>query len=407
MVSLMQAFFTLARVYDAGHIAICENYASAKRGQPYNAGLLSDPCLDVSQLTDGILEDSQKIHDDIEAISSDEDPRILRAIWAPVAAMSFDNLPILKSLSALLPGEMSASREYAGIGGGGGSDVISASLLGHLLRLHGKEMDLVVSTRTWRTGSQGNKGSKLGVEREIHKHGGPAILNDKLVGGTYRIKEETYSEGRDLETVPIHHHKDIFIVLDQGEETKDIPENEKAELPEQFRAVLAQRHPLDTVIVVDTGGDVFGGNSPGFSTPDQDIRVQRAIAHLSDVYPNLVTAVIAPGVDAPVDAPDKAEKAGGKVYKPTPDEQTLMLDLLAREYQMDGSNPNRFGKTTLCLQARLRGQRGWTSLNLPQHVVNTWDNPWSSFAYIRECMSDIIFMPLKDLLPLIDPAKTW
>jgi hypothetical protein len=37
--------------------------------------------------------------------------------------------------------------------------------------------------------------------------------------------------------------------------------------------------------------------------------------------------------------------------------------------------------------------------------VNTWENPWSSFAYIRECMSDIILMPLKDLLPLIDPVQ--
>ena len=225
------------------------------------------------------------------------------------------------------------------------------------------------------------------------------------MGGTYRIKEETYSEGRDLETVPIHRHRDIFIVLDQGEETEEIPEEEKAELTVQFRAVLAQRHPLDTVIVVDTGGDVFGSNSPGFSTPGQDIRVQRAIARLSDVYPNLVTAVLAPGVDAPSDAPEKAEKAGGKVYKPKPEEQALLLALLTREYQMDGSNPSRFGKTSSCLQARLRGERGWTSLNLPKHVVDTWENPWSSFAYIRECVSDIILMPLRELLPLIDPVR--
>jgi hypothetical protein len=404
-VSLAQALFTLARIYDVGHIAICTNYASAKRGKPHNAGWLRDPCVDVSRLTEGILEENQKFHDDIELMSSDEHPKFLRATWVPVAAMSFDHLPILKTLSALLPGEMSAGKEYAGIGGGGGSDVISASLLGHLLRRSGKEMNLLISTRTWRTGSQGKKGSKLGVKREIHQHSGPAILDNKLVGGTYRIKEETYSEGRDLETVPINHHRDIFVVLDQGEETGAIPEDERAELPEQFRAVLAQCHPLDTVIVVDTGGDVFGGNSPGFSTPDQDIRVQRAMACLSDGYPNLVTAVLAPGVDTPVDAPEKAEKAGGKVYKPTPEEQTLLLDLLAREYQMDGTNPNRFGKTNLCLQAGLRGQRGWTSLNLPEHVVKTWENPWSSFAYIRECMSDIILMPLKDLLPLIDPVQ--
>src|SRR2546430_12468789 len=59
--SLIQALFTLARVYDASHIAICKNYASAKRGKPHKAVLLSDPCVDVGQLTEGILEDKQKI----------------------------------------------------------------------------------------------------------------------------------------------------------------------------------------------------------------------------------------------------------------------------------------------------------------------------------------------------------
>jgi len=304
----------------------------------------------------------------------------------------------------LLPGEKSAAVEYAGVGGGGGSDIVSASLLGHLLRRAGKEMNLLVSTRTWRTGSQGKKGSKLGVKREIRQHGGPAMLGGNIVGGTYRITQETQSEGRDLETVPIRKHEDVFIVLDQGEEIGDIAEEDKATLLSQFRAVLAQRRPVDTVIVVDTGGDVFGGNSPNFATPDQDIRVQRAMSQLSDAYPNLVTAVLAPGVDAPNDAPEKAQKAGGKVYRPTNDEKTMLLDLMVREYEMDGSSPDRFGKTALCLQERLKGKLGWTSLNLPEHVVNTWENPWSSFVFIRECMSDIILMPLMDLLPLIDPT---
>jgi hypothetical protein len=51
----------------------------------------------------------------------------------------------------------------------------------------------------------------------------------------------------------------------------------------------------------------------------------------------------------------------------------------------------------------LKGHKGWTSLDLPPHIVDTWENPWSSFVYIRECMSDIVLMPTEDLLPYIDP----
>lgn len=404
--SLMKILFTLARIYDAGHIAICRHLASARRGKPHDTDLLKQPCLDIDALAIGIIEGAHTVDDELNVSPSDTRPGVLCATWAAIPAMNFNQLPLLESLSDLLPGEQSAAREYAGIGGGGGSDVISASLLGHLLRKSGKEMNLLISTRTWRTGSQGRAGSKMGVKREIHKHDGPALLHGKPVPGTYRVGKETFSEGRDLETVPISHHDDVFVVLDQGEESNDILEDEKADLSLQYEAVLDARSGIDTVVIVDTGGDVFGGNSPGFTTPDQDIRAQRAAASLSHVYPNLVTAVLAPGVDAPIDAEHKAERAGGRRYHPNPEEQGLLLHLLVHEYQMDGSNPSRFGKTTLCLQAALRGERGWTSLNLPSHVVNTWENPWSSFAFIRECMTDIILMPLTRLLPLIDPPQS-
>lgn len=397
--------FTLARVYDAGHMRICDNLASAKRGKSHNSGLLNQPWLDMNLLAQGILDGTHTVEDDIDVSLSESQAGVLLATWAAVPAMSFAHLPRLDSLSGILPGEGSAGREYAGVGGGGGSDVISASLLGHLLRRSGKEMNLLISTRTWKTGSQGAKGSKMGVKREIHRHGGPASVNGKPIPGTYRVNKETYGEGRDLETVPIDHHEDVFIVLDQGEESTDILDEEKADLSLQYEAVLAQRSHIDTVVLVDTGGDVFGGNSPGFSTPDQDVRAQRAAASLSHVYPNLVTAVLAPGVDAPIDAEEKAEKAGGRLYEPTHEEQDMLLNLLVHEYQMDGSNPSRFGKTSLCLQAALRGKRGWTSLDLPRHVVDTWENPWSSFAFIRECMTDIILMPLTSLLPLIDATE--
>jgi hypothetical protein len=264
-------------------------------------------------------------------------------------------------------------------------------------------MDILISTRTWATGSQGKNGAKLGIKREVYNHGGPAEAHGRPVAGTFLVRDDTRAEGRDLETIPFSHHNQIFLVLDQGESTSEIPESDTAALDAQFRAVLAQAgRPIDTVLVVDTGGDVFGADAEGGTTPDQDFRVQKAMTAMSSAY-NLVTAVVSPGVDAPDDAPEKAFQAGGMVYRPTPEEKAMLLDLLVKEYKMDGSDPSRFGKTTLALQARLRGTLGWTSLDLPAYVVDTWDNPWNSFVYIRECMSDIVLMPTTSLLPLIHP----
>ncbi|KIX07053.1 uncharacterized protein Z518_05030 [Rhinocladiella mackenziei CBS 650.93] len=400
------ALLALARVYDECHVTLCKALQAARKGQPHHEAFTHDPCVDLQLLTDQLGRHQEVVEDQILLVAITDDHTPLRAAWKPLPPMSFDHLPRLSSLSQVLPGEQSPCHEYAGIGGGGGSDIISASLLGHLLQRHRKQMDLLISTRTWATGSQGKKGSKMGIKREIYNHDGPAReAHGQAVAGTFRVKEGTSAEGRDLETIPLPHHSQIFIVLDQGESTSEIPENDKADLRDQFRAVLAQaKPPIDTVLIVDTGGDVFGADETGGTTPDQDFRVQRAIRTLSSSY-NLVTAVVSPGVDAPDDAPQKALKAGGMVYKPTEAEKAMLLNLLASEYKMDGSDPSRFGKTILALQARLRGVVGWTSLDLPTYVVDTWDNPWNSFVYIRDCMSDIILMPTIKLLPLIEPSS--
>jgi hypothetical protein len=399
------ALLTLARTYDIAHIALCKATAAARRGKPHNEAFQRNPCIDLQVLADQLSQDKDVFEDEILLEVDPPNTYPLRAFWKPLQPMTFDNLPVLQCLSGLLPGERLPSHEYAGIGGGGGSDVISASLLGHMLRWHGKEMDVLVSTRTWATGSQGKKNSKLWIKREVYNHGGLVEAQGRPVAGTFRVKEHTYAEGRDLEAIPVPNHAQVFMVLDQGESISEIPETDKANLRDQFGAVLAQaERPIDTVLIIDTGGDVFGADMSGATTPDQDLRVQQAMSTLSTDY-NLVTVVVTPGVDAPSDAPQKAFSAGGKVYKPTEDEKGMLLDLLANKYKMDGSDPSRFGKTTLALQARLRGVVGWTSLDLPEHVVDTWENPWNSFVYIRECMSDIILMPTTQLLPLIEPKS--
>lgn len=437
---LKVALLTLARVYDEAHMTLCKSISAARKGKFHHGDFLRNPVIDLQVLAQEIEQRREAIHGRIVLEMTSDESTPLQAVSKPLSLMSFDCLERLPSLAGRLPGENVDGHGYAGIGGGGGSDVISASLLGRLLEVHNKKMDLLVSTRTWVTGSQGKEGSKLGVKREVYNHDGQAKAGGKPVSGTFRVKEGTYAEGRDLETIPLKHHRQIYMVLDQGDTTAEVPENDRAELKDQFDAVLAQaenpstfvivstggsavaqaekatmvgtvdtsettldnRH-VDTVLSVDTGGDVFGKDGTGGTTPDQDFRVQKAISTLTSSR-NLVTAVVAPGVDAPGDAPEKAKAAGGMVYRPTKEEEKILLDTLA-EYRMDGSDPSRFGKTTLALQARLRGVLGWTSLDLPEHVVDTWENPWSSFVYIQECMSDIILMPTRSLLPLIQPTK--
>jgi hypothetical protein len=398
------AVFTLARIYDKAHIALCRTTASRKSAFLYDV-LVRKLRVDLRLLADQARFIEQATEQEVVLDVSPSDDMLLVATWQQIPPMTFDNLPQLVSLADILPGERTGSHEYAGIGGGGGSDIISASLIGHLLLGHDKKMDLLISTRTWATGSQGKKGSKLGIKREVYNHGGAAETHGRPVAGTFRVEKRTTAEGRDLEAIPLPYHSQIFMVLDQGESKAQISQNDQADLTDQLGAVLSQaKRQIESVIIVDTGGDVFGTDGSGSTTPDQDYRVQKAMSPLESSY-NLVTAVVAPGVDAPNDAPEKALGAGGMVYKPTEDEKQTLLDLLANKYKMDGSDPTRFGKTTLALQARLRGVTGWTSLDLPNHVVDTWENPWNSFVYIRECMSDIILMPTVKLLPLIEPIK--
>ncbi|RMZ89142.1 hypothetical protein DV736_g3619, partial [Chaetothyriales sp. CBS 134916] len=404
---LEYSIVTLARLYEEVHVYLCRALDCARKGKAHNVDFLKSRCVELKALTDGLIERESAFKDQIYLESNAWRPGALQASWRPIPSITFDNLPVLNSLADLLPGEMSIRHEYAGIGGGGGSDVISTSIMGHLLRLHKKEMDLLISTRTWAIGSQGKAGAKMGIKREVYKHGGTVnYANGTPVPGTYRVEKHTHAEGRDLEAIPYAKHSQIYMVLDQGESRSSIPEGDQANLPDQFQAILSQsKQPIQTIMTIDTGGDVFGVDIDcgTTATPDQDYRVQQAISTLSGY--DLVTCVVAPGVDAPSFSPEIAEQAGGMVYHLSRNEKDRMLKLLVDEYRMDGSDPNRFGKTSLALQARLKGKLGWVSLDLPEYVVDTWENPWNSFVYVRECMEDLVLMPTVKLVRELDRRR--
>lgn len=402
-VGLARALFHLARVYDDVHFHICHNRMQREKGRSHNANLLAGVILDVSQLVSELRYDIASIDGEIE-LQERSGSNMMGAAWRPVANMHFDNLPRIKSLAEMLPGELQIDNgNCAGIGGGGGSDVLTLSALAQLFPLS-RKMDLVISTRAWLMESQGARGGEdLGQKRHIHGEGGRAFdTHGHPVAGTYKFIEGTHASGRDLEPVLVGHHKDVYMVLDQGDQKSHIDKREHVDLSNQYQAVLSTCESLQTVFVGDTGGDVFG-NGGDFSTPDQDLCAQRAVARLAGSYPTLITVVIAPGTDAPPNAPEIAAQAGGKVYHLDAEDIEKLHNLLVHEYRMDGSDPGRYSRTTLLLIEWLRGKRGWQSLNMPLHAVNTDKNPWKSFGYVRDCMGDIIFMPLLGLLPLIDP----
>ncbi|KAK5188332.1 hypothetical protein LTR92_011594 [Exophiala xenobiotica] len=161
-----------------------------------------------------------RLYPDLKQPQNDNVP--MEAVWKPAVPITFHHLPKLQSLSSLLPGEQASSHRYAGVGGGGGSDVISARTP---VTKAWKKMDVLMSTRTWATGSQGKRGAKLGVKREVYNHDGPALSADgRPVTGTFRVASNTYTEGGDLEAVLVRHHEMIYLVLDQAESKSDIPQ---------------------------------------------------------------------------------------------------------------------------------------------------------------------------------------
>lgn len=415
---IYRALMTLARMYDAIYLAVCRNRDAARRGRPHVEELVEKPVVNVETLTNGLLADTARANDRI-VVKTEQKSFVVQ--WEPVVELDLSSLPVLESLEGLLPGEQPlpsngpAKRNYVGIAGGGGSDIISASVLGHLLRGVGKEMDLLISTRTWLTGSQGKPGSKIGEKREVFDHGGPATdANREPVPGTYRITAATHTSGRELETIPLSHYQSIFLTLDPGSTSPgdDAPlpsSSSPAPLVDQYRAIISsQPSPIHTILSVDTGGDVL---SPDPNS--QDFRVQRTLASLSCLdpahsSPSLTTAIFAPGIDSPAPSSPSSSSfnttsllsslPSAHLYRPTPTQLAQMLHLLADEYHMDGRDPARFGKTTLCLQHALRGRFGWQVLALPRHVVLTGSNPWSVFEWVGRRMGDVVFVGTGELV---------
>lgn len=269
------------------------------------------------------------------------------------------------------------------VGIGGGSDCVQAAILAELLQKSEKDCPCVISIRTDKTGSQSAAGT-VGEKRSVENHGG------EINKGVYLITPETTGSGRFLENIPA---SDIPVYL--------IIEQEGINLPEQIDSVLKQVGGADTVVAVDTGGDALystTGHDEARATPDQDLRSLQAINSLSGIQK--VSCEIAIGVDTPPNGESVLLDADAKYYEPTPDETALILEKY-REWQMDGSNETRFGKTPLAWQEALQDHFGFQEINLPTRVVLDKKNPWKPFVHVQPSTKGMFFMDVEKHLTSI------
>jgi hypothetical protein len=263
------------------------------------------------------------------------------------------------------------------IGIGGGSDCVQAAILAELLKKSKKDCPCVISIRTDKTGSQGKAGA-VGEKRSVENHGG------EIEKGVYLVTPDSTGSGRFLENIPA---SDIPVYL--------IIEQEGISLSGQINSVLRQVGGVDTVVAVDTGGDALyatTGHDDARATPDQDLRSLQAIESLSGVQK--ISCEVAVGIDTPPNGEGVLLSADAAYYEPTADEAVLILGKY-KEWHMDGSDENRFGKTPLAWQEALQDHLGFQVVSLPTRVVLDKKNPWNPFVYIQPSTKGVFFMPIE------------
>lgn len=278
----------------------------------------------------------------------------------------------------MFPGKRQA---YMGIGGG--SDCVQAAILAIL----SGNQACVGSIR--RTSLTKNAISRQQLGNYIFNHGGEIGVPGS---GVFRILPETtvhsdfYSSGRFYEPLIAAHIRPVYLIVDCLD----------GGLTEQNQIVMDDFGKPDALIAIDTGGDALyrteqAEDVVGKTTPDQDISSLLAISKLKGI--GLYSGIVAKGVDTPSYANDVLKAAEAR-YVTLSDEQ---IETVLRMYEMlelDGSNPDRYGKTPFAWQAALKGHIGQVRIPLPDHAVNHPTNPWNPIVNIDSDTAGIYVMEL-------------
>jgi len=288
--------------------------------------------------------------------------------------------------------ELSGERVVvAGIGGG--SDIIQATQLAHLLEKCGKKVVALLSVREAITGSVDRFGNE-GQERVITNYA------DEPHPDLFEVTSQTSGSGRFLEHIPA----DSFTTYLLKARSNDL-------IGGQLKTFVKYIDAVDAVYAVDTGGDcLFSvGEQCEHETPDQDLKVLMGLSAL-DIP--VTTVVVACGVDAPHNAHEVLQRAGARYYSPTEGDVDEVLSRY-EEWNFTGKDPTRFGLTPFAWQAALRHAVGYTCLPLPERVVIHPSNPWNPFVCCNGAKSEafegamrgVFFMELSAHLGAIGAAR--
>jgi hypothetical protein len=263
-----------------------------------------------------------------------------------------------------LPGQ-----KIAVVGVGGGSDGIQAAQIGMLMQKTGKELVCAVSIRS----------QKKNVEN-YHK---------QLANNVYHIHGKTQADGRFHEPL-LADEINMLLVMDDDQ------------LKDRVMESIAAFGQVDTVFLVDTGGDALYSKQDAVgadTTPDQDLKV---LSEFSSGYPDtqFYTMIIAPGIDSPPQGPERLRQGKAVCYALSKEETTQVLSNYQR-WKLDGSTDELIGKTPLAWQAALRDEFGENILPIPKANVESKINPWNPLVYVQPSMANIFVMKLEDHLKLI------
>lgn len=267
------------------------------------------------------------------------------------------------------------------VGLGGGSDCIQAAMVGKYLL---KNCNNVISIRTERTASQDSSGkmNKIRLVYGVEK----VLLND-----VYLCNRRTHGEGRFFEDLPSKMGMNSYLVINKNDNT----------LFEKIRSVIQHienttNKKIDTIVGVDTGGDcIYPLNSDGTilqATQDLDRCSMEAISRFEELGYKVYTCIVAPGIDSPNGITTEVLKAAeAQAYYPNAEESNNILktyDFLG----MTEKKKERIGKTPFIWQNALEGKTGLITIQLPEYLVLSKENPWIINVTVEPITKSVVFM---------------
>ena len=209
-------------------------------------------------------------------------------------------------------------KNFGVIGIGGASDGLQAAQIASMLSDRGKSVEFVASIRS---------------PRQIKEA-------RKVSGSVWSISEETNLSGRNFET---RYSGDFNSYVVMGRDREIIMGS--------YDTLLREKPNTDSIIFVDTGGDVLQPFKKGVG--EDGVSLQAA----QTLNVNKSVVILAPGIDSPADANVILSRSNATVYSPNEIDKNLILNNY-RRWGMAIDSPHTFAFSPLVFQQALNQRFG-------------------------------------------------